>query len=138
MRFQVSDEGNTRTIEADSAREAAEEFAGTWDDWGSCERKTLWINVYVIELAEDGEPNEGTGEHVKVTLEPPEGQCDGALYGMHDWQEDGDPRGSGGGVVYSDTCAHCGLRRITNTWDYDPEDGRQGLTSVEYVERDEA
>lgn len=42
-------------------------------------------------------------------------------------------RGHGGGVIICEVCMHCGCERETDTWDQDPETGRQGLTSVRYT-----
>lgn len=101
------------------------------DDEG--ERGTLWIDVHVRCL-ETGEEGSDT-----VTLEPDEPSCsedeDGLDRDDHEWEDDG-VRGNGGGVIVREHCAHCGLRRITNTWAQRQDTGEQGLRSVRYERGD--
>lgn len=40
-------------------------------------------------------------------------------------------------MVIVETCAHCGVRKVTDTWAQDRETGEQGLTSVSYQDSDE-
>jgi hypothetical protein len=35
-------------------------------------------------------------------------------------------------VIIHEVCVACGLKKITDTWAQNPEDGTQGLTSVRY------
>lgn len=118
------DDGNAQiVIEAASPEEAAQEYVDG-GSWGPINR-TIWIEVRVWGL--DEEPDEA--RRIKITLhpQPPKG-CD-------EWVSVGTPRGHGGGVIYHEEC-RTGTRvvtRITNTWDHDPTDGEQGLTSIRYV-----
>ena len=52
-------------------------------------------------------------------------------YDQHDYI-DGDPRGHGGGVVYTDVCRRCGMRKTVDTWAQDPATGEQGFHTVIY------
>lgn len=69
-----------------------------------------------------------------VTLDPEEPTC--SSYDGHSWR-DGQPRGHGGGVIYTDTCHHCGLRRTTDTWAQRRDTGEQGLVSTSYEHPDD-
>lgn len=122
MLYRCRSEGIEVEIEADSSREAAEEYVagGDWADEG----RTFFVTVYVTPADAD----DGWTSH-KVRFDPAEPPCpDG---GEHDWK-DGPVYGSGGGVAYTDTCRRCGLRRHTDTWGTDPSDGTQGHRTVRY------
>ena len=67
-------------------------------------------------------------ENHKITVEPEEPRC---TEFDHDWKSSG-VYGHGGGVVEKERCSHCGMIRISDSWDQDPVDGEQGLRSVEY------
>lgn len=45
--------------------------------------------------------------------------------------------GHGGGVLIHEVCRHCGWYRTTDTWATRPDNGAQGLRSVEYAEPDD-
>ena len=108
-------------LRADSPDDAIDEYLDG-GDWTPDEGGTVWYTITACDR--DGERTER-----KVSFDPPEPQCtDGH---SHDWAS---PRvhGHGGGVIVHEVCAHCGLRKITDTWATDPTDGEQGLTSVEY------
>lgn len=45
--------------------------------------------------------------------------------------------GHGGGVIMTEVCCLCGCYQITDTWAQNPENGEQGLRSVEYLESDD-
>jgi hypothetical protein len=49
----------------------------------------------------------------------------------HEWDE-GEVYSRGRGVIYTDTCAYCGLRKTINTWDQDPETGSEGHRTMRY------
>lgn len=53
----------------------------------------------------------------------------------HVWK-DGQVFGSGGGVAYETTCHRCNLRKYSDTWGRNPEDGSEGHFVVEYEVRD--
>lgn len=123
MTTYTCDDGNCPTeIVAQTPREAAEKYV-SGGAWGPID-KTIWIKVSV---------SDSSGERidtVRVAVDPDEPKCKG---GQHDWHQAG-VRGSGGGVIVSEQCASCGHRKVTNTWDQDPQDGVQGLTSIRYCE----
>lgn len=137
----LADDGNCEIeVEADSHEEAAQEYVDG-GDWGECE-STIWIDIRtrLVDSPDD------EWEWTTITVDPEEPQCadDGD---HHDWQspvelvggieENPGVWGHGGGVVITEVCLDCGLRRITDTWAQDPNTGRQGLESVEYEEPDE-
>lgn len=126
----ICDDGNGGEIEieAEAAREAAEEYVAD-GDWGDGD-ETLWIDVYVTPVV-GGEPQEDERYAVTVTLEPDEPEChDGE---DHDWK-DGQVRGSGGGIAYTDQCQRCGLLRHVDTWHSRPDTGEQGMHYTRYEE----
>jgi hypothetical protein len=106
---------------ASTAREAAELFAA---DVFSADDRTGFVNVLVAPVG-----NAVAAEWHKVQVDPEEPDCDDV---DHSWQ-DGPVRGNGGGVTYTDTCAHCGLRRHVDTWGTDAFDGTQGYRIVRYL-----
>lgn len=120
------------TIEADSPREAAQEYVDSGDY--STDGETTWVNVTVTD------PEDGHYTRVKITVDPEEPDCsheDG-----HEWEapfsivggirENPGVHGHGGGVTIHEVCCHCGCHRHRDTWAQDPEDGTQGLESVRY------
>jgi hypothetical protein len=62
-------------------------------------------------------------------VDGPEPPCDDAR--GHDWSQRS-VCGSGGGVVVVEVCDHCGVRRITDTWDQDPSTGEEGYRTRRY------
>jgi len=84
------------------------------------EEETIFWNIAMT--SEDGDEFEEF-----ITIDPVEPPCEG---GSHDWQED-DVVGHGGGVICTEVCTKCDMRRITDTWAQ--ASGRQGLTSIKYV-----
>lgn len=111
----------------DEAKELLE--AGDWRDAEGDHASTQWVHATV--RADD---DEGEVAHVRVTIEPVEPTC--TSVSGHDWA-DGDPWGHGGGVVYTDVCRNCQLRRTRDTWAQDPSNGEQGLESTSYSNYDD-
>lgn len=145
MNYECWDESGTRVIiEATTPEGAAAEYVagGDWGDFDS----TLF---HTIHVALDGE----VIYTVTVTVDPPEPACestpdddDATGYTHHrgkwtrdvghEWKETS-AQGSGGGVIVTETCCHCGLRRVTDTWATNPSDGTEGHTSVRYEQAGE-
>ncbi len=119
----IADDGNAEIeVIASSAAEAAQEYVDG-GDWGE-HAATTWVNVYITDPAEpDAHP-----EMHKVAIDPVEPGCHEP---KHEYRQTG-VSGHGGGVRIHEECPHCGTRRITDTWAQDPQDGFQGLDSVEY------
>jgi hypothetical protein len=130
-----ADDGNAEIeIAAETAGEAAREYL-SGGDWGE-PSETSWVHVWVWRTGvdADGDIVDVERESHRIAIEPSEPDCtrdDG-----HDWI-DGEPRGSGGGVYYRDTCRHCRCVRLTDTWAQDRATGEQGLTSVSYSTGDD-
>lgn len=128
--YTCTDGNGDLEVEADSAREAAEEFASAFDP----DDITYWVKVYVTGGDFDGS--------IKVAVEPIAPKCaDGTR--EHDWTDDYEVVGgckqnpgvyasSGAGVKMHEACRKCGCGKVTDTWAQDREDGEQGLTSVRY------
>ena len=144
MKYQVTDgHGADIEIEAESTLEACEQYVST-GDWGS-DAKTTWVTCRATPIGEDGEPDEADDESHTVEIEPTEPDCSG---GEHDWaaphsvvggiKENPGVHGHGGGVICTEVCRHCGAYKITDTWAQNPENGEQGLRSIEYLDADEA
>ena len=105
---------------APTAAEAMAMNADTVDF--SPEESTIWINYGVQSMLHDD------GDAARVTIDPTEPTCtDGREHVL----ENRGVRGNGGGVITTDVCCHCGLRRTTDTWAQD-DHGEQGLTSISY------
>lgn len=137
----LADDGNCEIeVEAETAEEAAQEYVdgGDWNESDS----TSWIDVRTRPVADP----DAEWEWTTITLHPDEPECNHDDDG-HDWQspidlvggikENPGVWGHGGGVVITEVCLCCGLRRITDTWAQNPNNGVQGLESVEYQEPDE-
>jgi hypothetical protein len=135
MNYQVTDGNGEIEIEADSHKAACQEWADT-GDWGSVP-KTSWVTCTATDEA-------GESETHTIKIEPTEPDC---CAGSHKWasplsvvggiKENPGVYGHGGGVVITCVCRHCGRYQITDTWAQNPENGEQGLTSVEYKDADE-
>lgn len=124
--FAVDDGGAIIEVEAETGKEAAQEYVDE-GDWGDVE-ETTWINMRVWQVTNGGDRvNE---EYHTITLEPEEPPCESEL---HDWQEDS-VQGNGGGVIVVDRCQHCGLERTTNTWAQNRATGEEGLRSIKYAQ----
>jgi hypothetical protein len=120
-------------IEAETSLDAAREYVlgGGWEK----EDSTQWVNVTVWEKGSDDYP-----ETHKIAIEPNEPACVDSQ--GHDWQspvgivggikEAPGVYGHGGGITIQEVCLRCGCGRLRDTWAQDPQDGRQGLASVEY------
>ena len=117
----TSEDGSCVEVTAATAREAAELYAA---DEYSADDRTVFANVLVAPAADPA-----AGSWHKVQIDPEEPDCDDV---DHAWQ-DGPVRSSGGGIAYTDTCAHCGCRRHVDTWGTDPFDGTQGYRIVRYL-----
>jgi hypothetical protein len=140
--FFVTDGTVTVDIKAENAREAAQEYVhlGDWEPSDS----TTWFSIEVWEHEdEDGDPIDS--KTFSISLDPPEPDCKPDK--KHEWaspysvlgglEENPGVQGSGGGVVITEVCAHCGCYRIRDTWATNPETGEQGFESVEYDDADE-
>src|SRR5690606_23549893 len=104
--------GGKTTLTAGSLPEAlskAQHWAlgGDWDT----DDGTIWCHVIVVREDDKDEYAETT-----VQIDPPEPPCP---KGEHDWR-DSNIGAYGRGVIITEVCAHCGVRRITDTWAYDP------------------
>lgn len=118
-------------IEADSAREAAQEFIYGGDYPPVAE--TDWVDVQVVLAAPDGSrPTDADPKTITVAVDPHEPGCPDEA---HDWTEIR-VIGHGGGVVSTDRCRICGLLRHTDTWAQRRDTGEQGLTAVSYETAD--
>lgn len=99
--------------------------------------RPMWHRPYVDTVLVDH-------DQYTVTREPDECGCSGD---EHDWRsplsvvggiaENPGVWGNGGGVIITEVCRHCGCYRVTDTWAQRPDNGMQGLTSVEYRDPDD-
>lgn len=136
-KYNVTDRNADLEIEAETPLAACEKYVAG-GDWGN-EPKTSWVTVTVTEIGET------ESETHTIDIPPTAPDCCG---GEHDWasphgvvggcRENPGVHGKGGGAIITEVCRHCGCYRITDTWAQNPENGEQGLTSVEYRESDEA
>lgn len=137
-----ADDGNAEIVEEHaSATEAAQSYVDG-GDWGDSDLTTCWVKVWTwrVGIDADGDIVEVGRHSQKIAIEPDEPDC---IEGQeHDWQsplsivggcrENPGVFGSGGGVCITEVCMHCGCAKITDTYAQDPNDGEQGLDSIEY------
>ena len=139
-----ADDGNAEIGYAHDSEssDAAQQYVDD-GDWGTTE-KTCWISVWTYRkgLNAKGQIEQVERESHTITTEPDEPDCmDGE---PHRWESphsivgglEGNPGvwGHGGGVIITECCMSCGCKKQTDTWAQNPENGEQGLTSVEYTE----
>lgn len=136
--------GDELEIEADSMEEAAQEYVdgGYWGEHD----KTTWVKVYVDKVwTEDmGEDAMTESDSFTIAIDPEEPEC---FEDEHVWcspysvlgglKENPGVWGHGGGVIIKEVCANCGMYKITDTWAQNPENGEQGLESVQYKKANE-
>lgn len=111
--YVVRCDGIEEEIEAENPQEAIEEYMG--DCWPP-EDETYYVNLTV------------NGEWHRITIHPEEPSCNKK---KHDWEQES-VWGHGGGVIITDKCRHCGLKKVLDTWAMDRENGEQGLESIRY------
>lgn len=138
-----ADDGNAEiTGEFESGQEAAQDYVDT-GEWNMDEEsESCWITVWAwregIDI--DGDIVQVDRDSYTIRVDPDEPECsDGE---DHDWQspleivggikENPGVWGHGGGVVIQEVCMRCGCGKLIDTWAQDPQNGRQGLTSVSY------
>lgn len=102
------------------ARARAAQGLQDWADNISPVDSTVWLSARLED--------ETRITSVDLTVEPTEPAC---TEDEHDWEQVG-LAGSGGGVIITEECRHCEVRRIEDTWAQDPATGEQGLTSIRY------
>ena len=132
-----ADDGNCEVeFPHSTPEEAAQEYVDG-GSWGDDTQKTQWISVttYRKGVSAEGEIINFDHQDHKITLEPTEPECHHA--DGHHWETLDGPYGHGGGVILYEACTRCGLKKTTNTCDYDHSDGEQGLESVGYSADDE-
>lgn len=144
MKYYVDNGHCEVEIEADSAKEAAQEYVDNGDYGHDCQ--TVHIHVYVCEGIDDGY-RYGEFSHT-ITVDPPTPKCeaDGEEFDSHDWQAPhsilaGDPKnpgffGHGRGAIIKHVCAHCGIYRKENTSAQNMDTGEYGLNTVTYFNAD--
>lgn len=138
--YELREDGQTfSAVDAESAEQALATLEGelSWSDYcdGDEEPATTFARIYAVN---PDDADDSAGRTFK--LEPPEPDCPD--HDEHDWQsphaivggiaENPGVHGSGGGVVISECCMHCGCRRTTDTWATDPTNGTQGHTTICY------
>jgi NMD protein affecting ribosome stability and mRNA decay len=132
----VLEDGYEEVVEAASAEEAARLVVDVDAYRGDT---TIHYRVRVREMSEDQDAVTYT-----VSVHPLAPPCiDGQ---DHDWQAPWEVLGGcaespgvqahGGGVYYTEVCAHCGLYRHTDTWAQAPW-GEQGLREIRYAPPDD-
>lgn len=122
--WEVTDGNGNIEVMAASDGEAAQIWVQTGDYPDHPE--TWWIHLAVRRAYK--RKKRGDFSSVSVEVPPDEPEC---TESKHKWVDE-QTRCNGGGVIITDTCEHCGVKRIINTWAQDRETGSQGLTSVRY------
>lgn len=100
---------------------------------------TVWTTIHARSLDANGDFDEEDDDSRTYAIDPPEPKC---ALADHDFRSplsvvggiDSNPGvyGHGGGIISTEVCSHCGLYLVTDTWAQNPENGEQGLNSVEY------
>lgn len=91
-------------------------------DWIDADGETILASL-------DDETRAEAGCHT-IAIEPTEPKCEEGH--EHNWIDQDDTRGHGGGITYSHKCEHCGAIKLTDTWAQNRATGEQGLDSTEY------
>lgn len=112
--------------------EAATEYATAALDGTPRETQILNVTTYRLAVDADGAIVRVGCEHHKIITHPPEPECSDEA--GHDWVDDDNVMGHGGGVRYSETCARCGLKHWRDTWATDHHDGTQGHEVESYMD----
>lgn len=120
--YRCDDGSGEQDIEADSAQEAAEQYAR------ECDYEIDRRSIFVVVNTEDFE---GDTDSFTVVLDPEEPECEEGY--THDWRRTA-VQGNGGGTLTSEECRWCGAQRTSNTWATNPSDGTQGHRTIEYAE----
>ena len=119
----------TMEVEAETAEKAVEK---AWEEIGpdfEPAENTYWADITAFD------PEDKTDSCSLVTqIDPVEPDCEHPE--GHNWIYD-TARGHGGGVITWETCSHCGVQQVTDTWGQRPDTGEQGFTTVEYLESDD-
>lgn len=119
---------------AESGEQAAEEYYRDGDY--SCDDEGYRVRVRTWQEDGNGDVIGDSEEWHDYDVEPTEPDCKRGH--EHNWQQEGDVWGKGGGVIVNEVCAHCGCRKQTDTWATDPATGEQGMTAVSYDTETEA
>mgnify|MGYP001319044007 FL=1 len=122
--YVMRDESGDTELDATTLAEARKEARqilrdGDWD----VSQGTIWVDAHIVHRDE-------VVDTVTVALDPPEPDC---VESEHKWKDTG-MRGNGGGLLYAETCEHCGCVKRTDTWAQRSDTGQQGLRSVSYEE----
>lgn len=112
---------------AETAEAAAEAYAANYGEFE--DDATWWARIQVT--APDGEET----EHA-IAIDPQEPACD-SEGGEHDWDEGGPWGGDNGGVAWTSTCRHCGLRKHEQSRGSCTATGQAMGPSVCYLSADE-
>jgi hypothetical protein len=113
--------------DAKTAEEAAAAYVAA-GDWAP-RRQTWWCQVKTWKRLDDDGVRGDMATHT-IAIDPEAPPCtDGH---QHDWRYSIAAQGHGGGVIYGDTCHHCGAVMRTNTGAQDSATGEQGLRSILY------
>lgn len=110
--------------------------------------RTFWVEVQILDPVRmhtsGGEIRASHVEDVQVAIDPATPPCGPrhARRETHAWRDDGMSgfgavlTGHGGGVITRQRCAHCGIRRVVDTWAQNLATGEQGLTATRYETED--
>ena len=145
MRYVYCEEDYRQELEAKTLEDAIKESIDMieLDDSFDNSDRALFVNYSIRTMEEDSddEIDEYPQTYVLDQQEPKCNCSDG-----HIWVKplevvggiDSNPgvRGHGGGVIETELCLNCGKYRITDTFAYNPLNGEQGFTTIEYSDAD--
>lgn len=125
--YYVSDQGTQdEPVVAGSVAEAARRFAHGFQAATDESRVTYFCMCRVSEERESEDYESFTiPVHPRVVCTRDD---TGEMWDKHDWVQDGEAWGHGGGVRYDEVCTQCRMTRHVNTWDQAP-DGSEGYTT---------
>ena len=99
-----------------AAQQWAQDLADNWQESVGCYYEIVILNKDVNSLEElDEDERCDEIEQCYIEANPIEPPCDRSVK-QHDWLDNNDVVGHGGGVTLSQTCSLCGYTKLIDTW----------------------
>lgn len=94
--------------------------------------ETIYVDGWAVPIRRE---KEDFDNRVCATarIDPVVPKCVRGWGEVHEWEQTS-VRGSGGGVLITETCKACGCVKVTNTWGQRRDTGEQGVEIISYKE----
>ena len=92
--------------------------------------ETIYVDGWAVPIRRGKEDADGR-VYATARIDPAAPKCVRGMGNSHEWRQT-DLRGSGGGVLITETCEVCGCVKVTNTWGQRRDTGEQGLEVISY------